>query len=457
MENSEEIQKNSVNLPDWTRWAMQTARKWEDISEIIKKTGIESIDAEHKRLVEIALEINKLIDLMEKNQFDLNYINKQKILLDDLYKATEHHFHREEEMIKGFGLSQYELQVEQHEKILSMLRSAIQDFQAGRLNVSLSLKLEILDWIVSHVNLVDYETFCLQHWTGGVLDKAEKWEDVFEIVKSTQIEEIDAEHREMAELTMDLLRLINDNGNVKSKHQNQNIKNEIFEKLYQCAASHFAHEEAIMQKFALEGFDDHKAAHLKFLEHMDAFRKDYSAGKLELSSELKTTILEWWINHINDVDYKTFFEGNWAAKVMEKAKSWDDVSGIIKPIGIQEIDKDHKEMTETALELTQLIDQYQNEGNVDSKDVQTIFDRLYQHAASHFGREERIIDEKGYPGKAKQVEQHQKFLDLLSSYRSHLVSGRLGLSPKLKTAILDWWINHINGQDYKSFVEQTDE
>ncbi len=55
-----------ISNQNWTRWILQTARKWEDIDEIIKITGIDTIDNDHRKMAEYALEINNLIDLFEK-------------------------------------------------------------------------------------------------------------------------------------------------------------------------------------------------------------------------------------------------------------------------------------------------------------------------------------------------------------------------------------------------------
>ena len=50
----------------WARWVMETARKWEDIDDLIHHTGIEAVDADHRRMTEVALQISNLLDMLQR-------------------------------------------------------------------------------------------------------------------------------------------------------------------------------------------------------------------------------------------------------------------------------------------------------------------------------------------------------------------------------------------------------
>ena len=452
MADTIQAQENQFSENYWTRWMMQTARTWQDIAEIVHDTGIDMVDSDHRKMIEYALEVNQLIELYEKDGFSLDYVERQRELFDKIYHYTEDHFRREEQMMRGFQLEGYEQHKEQHEEILAMIRSIIQDFQSGRITISLQFKLAVLDWVVVHINEVDYNAFNLKN-LHGAMERADSWEDVSQMIRSTGVESIDDDHKNMTEWTLKLNQIIDSPD--KERLKPEGLK--IFEKVIEITDLHFQREEKMIEEYKLSGAKTQKEQHQKFLEMLESSKRDYESGKIEISSDVKFKILEWWVNHINVHDFNTFCAENWALKVMEKAKNWDDVSGLIKKMGIEVIDEDHRIMTEYALDLNHLIDlKNSDEPQADVQDkIEQIFGKLYDFAIEHFSREERLIQEGDYPGYNHQAGLHQTFLQLLDSYREQLSSGRLAISTNLKTAILEWWINHINVIDYNTFVKKS--
>lgn len=162
----------------WTRWVMQTARSWDDITGIINKTGIDSIDNDHRQMTEVVLEVNNLIDIYESGAIDLNAIHEQGRVLETLYTLAKRHFDREIIIIEKYDLPQLEEQQKQHRQFLEMLTGYINDFKEGRLAVSLNLKSAVLEWWVRHINTVDTQTFSRENWTKVAIDNARSWDDV---------------------------------------------------------------------------------------------------------------------------------------------------------------------------------------------------------------------------------------------------------------------------------------
>ena len=44
-----------MNPRDWGRWVMQTARTWDDLSPVIRACGLDSVDDDHRRMIEYEL------------------------------------------------------------------------------------------------------------------------------------------------------------------------------------------------------------------------------------------------------------------------------------------------------------------------------------------------------------------------------------------------------------------
>lgn len=115
-------------------------------------TGIESIDAEHRRLFEIAEELYQLC------QNDLVH-DKYDLLvsaLNELRDYTMLHFEHEEEYMESIGYKKLFTQKVQHnafrEKLDSIDLDEIDDNQEAAIEDILSF---VTDWLVNHILHVD--------------------------------------------------------------------------------------------------------------------------------------------------------------------------------------------------------------------------------------------------------------------------------------------------------------
>lgn len=446
--------KKDAEEDAWVRWIMQTARTWEDISSVIRLTGIDIVDEDHKKMTLYALEINKLVNIFEEEGFSLEYLKRQNEFLEKFYHYTQMHFSNEEALMKPFDFDWFERHQGQHADILSNLRAMIEDFSAGRATTSLKLKLAILEWVAVHINQVDFHDFSLNNWR-PMLGRARKVDDIRYLIKQTGVGLVDQEHLDLTTLALEFDHIVPeiDPGTPLNAEQKERIRDH-FNKFHEGVEDHFANEEKCIKEYGLNGIDEQRDQHRKFITMVKEYKEGCLSGNLDMLRGLKLEVIEWWITHINQVDYRTFGLGNWGVRVLEKARKWDDVAQFIKIIGIKEIDYYHKQMAEYALVLSQLIDKTINKPDDPnlSAEAGDIFNKLYNCAVEHFNMEEEII-KKGYPDALEaQQDQHKKFLDQLRSYRSDLENGKVQLTQKMKVLILDWWVNHINSTDYKTFV-----
>lgn len=152
-----------------------------------------------------------------------------------------------------------------------------------------------------------------------------------------------------------------------------------------------------------------------------------------------------------DMDQK---ELAWRRWILQSGRLWSDVSGIISRIDIKVIDDDHRRFTQYALDLNLIIQALSN------RDVsfynlhrgEEIFENLIEYAEIHFDHEKEIMKEMETPMMAMHMDQHAKFQEMIDNYHKDFKRGRLQMVSGLKLSILDWWVNHINVVDYKTFV-----
>jgi|GEM_PF-767233 len=434
----------------WTRWIFQTARNWPDIANIVRTTGIDAIDLDHRKLTELTLEISNLLENTNERGFDLKNIEVQAAILEKMYIFSEHHFAREERLIQQFELPYEEKQKRQHQAFLSILRGAINDFGQGRLTASFNLKGVILEWWVTHINEVDYHTFNQKHMANNIIRSANSWEAIQDIVKSVGIPDLDAEHRQLAVLVLWLVECL--------KNQ-QEMKGNLYLTLYQAAATHFQHEEKLIAAHSLPGLEMHREQHNKFLSSIRVFIDDWERSDTHyVSVENLQIILGWWITHINEIDAPCFSFDRISTHVFTAATDWDELSRFIRKTGITRVDHDHEIITTLVLRIDQLASP-----NHQTNDQQTrtilldFFDTLTGIVHKHFAHEQLLMESHQSTLRKIHCDDHAKFLQMIADYRNDVAHDRLAISNTLKQYILDWWVNHINNFDYPTFSSLVDE
>lgn len=134
-------------------------------------------------------------------------------------------------------------------------------------------------------------------------------------------------------------------------------------------------------------------------------------------------------------------------RLREKSQylSWKDEYNV----GIEAIDNDHRK-------LLLLINQFQTAVNYRTGEEfeKEALDAVVDYTMTHFSREEKLMEEYGYPGfeahqaeHQKMIEQVEKGLKMHSENRHKTMQGNVDF-------LRDWLINHINGtdQEYSQFL-----
>ena len=119
-----------------------------------------------------------------------------------------------------------------------------------------------------------------------------EWNETFTV----KVAAMDRQHKKLFALVQELQDAM------KTGHGNDKV-GEVLARLVAYTVQHFGSEEALMQKQAYPGLDEHRAEHKVLTEKVLAFKKEYDEGKASVLP-LMTFLQDWLKNHILKVDQK---------------------------------------------------------------------------------------------------------------------------------------------------------
>ena len=112
---------------------------------------------------------------------------------------------------------------------------------------------------------------------------------------------------------------------------------------------------------------------------------------------------------------------------------------------IKEIDEQHKQWVGLIGRLNDAITQGQVE-----KDLEKIFDQIYEHTALHFATEEKYFKLFGYDGADQHIAAHQGFTKKISSLQKQLhENNKFQISLELAAMLEIWVADHVLAMDKK--------
>lgn len=119
--------------------------------------GIDEIDGQHRRLIEIANEVNTVLN----DQWRLDKYNQILKVLDELKAYTVYHFQAEEAYMERIGYKKRFSHAMQHKAFVEKLKavdlSEVDEAQEKYLRELLSF---ITDWVVNHIMTTDRLYVC---------------------------------------------------------------------------------------------------------------------------------------------------------------------------------------------------------------------------------------------------------------------------------------------------------
>jgi len=332
--------------------------------------------------------------------------------------------------------------------------------------------MQVMDWLIKHVNIIDFNFFDIENWSGNLMH-AKSLEEIKPIIHLTGIGDIDEQHMILTSKSIVMMNALSDG------ISDQSIA-EYYDDFIDYALFHFEYEHQFMLKYKIEKMDKHLGDHDYFINKMRSFKSDSLAHNCDVH-EVKTWILTWWISHINKTDKNYFAYSNWAYDVIANASSMNDVEVVLRRTGYEEVDNEHLALMEIMINLNNEIRAFNSGlrtiGNEDSKinelrhfiekrklksnesekkthreiTLKYLEDAL-EVATKHFAHEEVIMDKIGVHDLVSHKKEHQKILNKLERLNENFEKDLLDMSSNLKTMILDWWIEHTNTTDFRTFV-----
>ena len=106
---------------------------------------------------------------------------------------------------------------------------------------------------------------------------------------------IDADHKM-------LVQYVNELNRAMQLGEGKNVASDILSKLVQYTRDHFAREEIIWKNGGLESLPQHLKKHADLVTKIEAFQRDFVAGKATLTADLMLFLREWLINHVFKTD-----------------------------------------------------------------------------------------------------------------------------------------------------------
>lgn len=260
-------------------------------------TGIEMIDKEHAKLIQI---INETSAILNDDKLDIQILAKNLVQNLSEYAAT--HFQHEEAYMEKINDPELPLQKKEHAAFIKRIQS---------IPVDDSLKVRDLEdmmeylvrWLFHHILHSDL-------MIGKVPPKKTVPEDPFAFtdIYLTNIEMIDTEHRKL----FDIIRSANDLIQNNLLHDKYDEILGILKELQEYTETHFNHEEEYMQEIGYPGLPAQTKAHNAFIEKL--VNINYSEldsmddNQQEYLEDIIEYLLQWLSNHILGTDKKI---GEW--------------------------------------------------------------------------------------------------------------------------------------------------
>ncbi len=256
------------------------------------------------------------------------------------------------------------------------------------------------------------------------------------------VEELDNEHRRLFQMINEAITLSDQTEDVTRVAQNLllNVKDYV--------NTHFAHEEAYMEKIQDPELPLQKKQHAAFAEKINGFSLDTSSPEAAKASlnKLLGHLVRWLYNHILSSD---MLIGK--MKPLEEAN--DDPFAFTTKFmtGVPLIDNEHRRLFEIIKATNDLIHEQLLYDKYD--EIMRLLSDLRDYTEFHFKDEEQLMTRINYPGLDAQKRAHTSFVERLVeidlSELDDMDDNQQEYLLDLVDYLLSWLQNHIIGTDKK--------
>lgn len=112
--------------------------------------GIDSIDQQHKRLINLINQLHTAVDYSTGPEFE-------REALDELVDYTKTHFSYEEGLMEQNGYPDFEPHKAQHEKMFKKVEEVLAEYEKDQETAMSNAAEYLKDWLINHINGTDKE------------------------------------------------------------------------------------------------------------------------------------------------------------------------------------------------------------------------------------------------------------------------------------------------------------
>lgn len=256
------------------------------------------------------------------------------------------------------------------------------------------------------------------------------------------IDEIDNEHRRLFQMINEAIDLSKENIDVSA------ISKNLLPGLKDYAATHFAHEEAYMERIHDPELPIQKKEHEDFTKTVNNFSLDTSSPKAAAKSlnDLLTYLVRWLYRHILSSDMMI-------GKMSSISVDEEDPFAFTKKYytGIELVDNEHRRLFEIIHDTNDLIHAELLHDKYD--EIMRLLAELRDYTEVHFRDEEALMERIHYPELDAQKRAHTAFVERLVeidlSELDDMDDNQQEYLIDLIQFLAGWLINHILGSDKK--------
>ena len=128
------------------RMASDQFVEWKDDYSV----GIDSIDQQHKKLLNLINQLQTAVDYSTGEQFE-------REALDELVDYTKTHFTYEEGLMRDNDYPDFEPHKAQHEKMFEKVREVLAEYEQDQDTAMANAAEYLKDWLINHINGTDKE------------------------------------------------------------------------------------------------------------------------------------------------------------------------------------------------------------------------------------------------------------------------------------------------------------
>lgn len=256
------------------------------------------------------------------------------------------------------------------------------------------------------------------------------------------VEEIDNEHRRLFQMINEAVALVDSTDDVQA------IASNLIKNLKDYAATHFAHEEAYMERLNDPELELQKKAHAAFTAKINAFEPDTSTPEALRASlqGLLEYLVRWLYRHILSSDMMI-------GKIPPASEQTEDQFAFTDKYrtGIELVDDEHKRLFEIIKDTNDVIHTELLHDKYD--EIMRLLAELREYTEVHFSDEEAMMERINYPDIAAQKRAHSAFVARLVeidlSELDAMDDNQEEYLQDLIQFLLSWLSNHILGMDKK--------